>query len=109
VLQLIFNDPVFFISDHFSKNKNIILIITSHVYQSIENLKGRDTLSSKQITARLETFIGSQLSDEAAISNDFRYTQLFLRFDNFLKEVGDLIKNANDKKQTSIKKTNRHN
>jgi hypothetical protein len=34
---------------------------------------------------------------------------LFLRFDNFLKEVGDLIKNANDKKQTSIKKTNRHN
>jgi len=114
-----YNQIIVPLKNHLSIVKGRFIILQRHeiiqnkitsIFHSIENLKKVDTIFSKQVTEKLENFIGAELGDEAILSNDFRYNQLFPYFDNFLKEVDNLTKQVvyKKQKQTSIKTTNRY-
>jgi hypothetical protein len=70
----------------------------TEVYLKIDNLKKVDAVSAKQQETKLSNYVATQISD-VVLSDDFRYNQLLPYFDNILKDIDELIKNATNKKK----------
>jgi hypothetical protein len=113
-----YNQIIVPLKNHLSIVKERLIVLQRHeiiqqkiteAYLKIENLKKTDSVSAKQQETKLSNYVVTQLSDEVALSNDFKYSQLLPYFDNILKDIEELIRIAkNKKKQPTTNTTIKH-
>ncbi len=103
-----YNQIIVPLKNHLSIVKKRLVVLQRHeiiqqkiteVYLRIDKLKKVDTVTAKQQETKLSNYVVTQLSDEIALSDDFRYSQLLPYFDNNLKEIDELIRIATNKKK----------
>lgn len=107
-----YNQIIVPLKAHLSIVKGRVIVLQRHeavqqkvteAYLKIESLKKLDSVSASRQEEDLSNYIVTQIGDEAALSNDFRYGQLLPYFDNFINAIENMIIVAKSKKVLSPK------